>query len=175
MGFNAINQDADVFYRGVVSNGGARSGLRQKILASNIVTAYCPVRPLKSPKRVAEALAGYQQYKASAAYNDLYYVDTILVTAGAPYGNTLGGFNKNDDFFPVEEVWRARATPVDKPVNLGHNPDLVCGHMTRSWVLTAGKSKIVPDNRAESDLPKTIHLACSAVIYRDLNSFYQIR
>ena len=25
MGFNAINQDADVFYRGVVSNGGARS------------------------------------------------------------------------------------------------------------------------------------------------------
>ena len=29
------------------------------------------------------------------------------------------------------------------------------------------------DNRAESDLPKTIHLACSAVIYRDLGSYYQ--
>ena len=148
-------------------------GLQQKILASNIVTAHCPVRQLKNPKRVAEALAGYQQNKTLAAYNDLYYVDTILCTAGAPYSNTLGGFNKNDDFFPIEEVWRARATPSDKQINIGHNPDQVCGHMTRSWVLTAGKSKIVPDNRAESDLPKTIHLACSAVIYRDLGSYYQ--
>ena len=48
-------------------------GLQQKILASNIVTAHCPVRQLKNPKRVAEALAGYQKYKASAAYNDLYW------------------------------------------------------------------------------------------------------
>ena len=62
-------------------------GLEQKILASNIVTAHCPVRQLKSPKRVAEALAGYQQHKTSAAYNDLYFVDTILVTAGAPYSD----------------------------------------------------------------------------------------
>ena len=148
-------------------------GLEQKIKASAIVTAHCPVRKLKNPKRVAEALAGYEGYKTSASYSDLYFVDTILCTAGAPYSNTLGGFNKNDDFFPVEEVWRARATASDKQINIGHNPDQVCGHMTRSWVLTAGKSKIVPDNRAESDLPKTIHLACSAVIYRDLGSYYQ--
>jgi hypothetical protein len=148
-------------------------GLSEKISASRMVTAKSPVRPTRSPKRIAAALEGYKQHKTSAAYNDLYYVDTLLVTAGAPYSNKLGGWNQNDDFFMVEETWRARHTPVDKPTNIDHIPDLVCGHMTRSWALTAGKRKSVPDNRAESELPETIHIACSAVIYRDLGSFYQ--
>jgi len=148
-------------------------GLKDKILASTIATANCPVRQMKDPQRVHETLEGYKVSKTSAAYNDLYYVETVLVTAGEPYGNTLGGFNRNDDFFSVEETWRARSTPVDKPTNIAHIPDLVCGHMTKSWVLTAGKRKIVPDNRSETELPETIHLACSAVIYRDLGSMYQ--
>ena len=58
-------------------------------------------------------------------------------------------------------------------LDIGHIPDLVCGHMTRSWVLTARKRKVILDNRSESELPETIHLACSAVIYRDLGSMYQ--
>jgi hypothetical protein len=153
-----------------------KRGLDQKILASQIVTAHCPVRKYNPDPDTLQQCSHYTQTEAGRAfakYNDLYFVDTVLVTAGAPYGKTLGGFNKNDDYFPVEEVWRARATPCDKPTNIGHDPNLVCGHMVKSWVLTPAKGKIVPDSRAESDLPETIHLACSAVIYRDLASYYQ--
>jgi len=156
-----------------------KRGLEQKILASQIVSAHCPVRQSKNPSEIAAISEAHSKYiqseagKTFASYNDLYYVETILATAGAPYNDKNGGFNKNDDFFPVEETWRARHTPVDKPINIGHVPDLLCGHMTRSWVLTAGKKKVVEDNRSESDLPDTIHLACAAVIYRDLGSFYQ--
>ena len=145
-------------------------GIHQKILANTIVTATAPVRPTRQANRIAATTDSHLRFtqseagRAYAAYNDLYYVDTILVSSG---------MNKNDDCFGSQEVWRARHTPVDKPTNIGHIPDLVCGHMTRSWVLTAGKRKIIQNNKAENDLPSILHLACSAVIYRDLGSMYQ--
>lgn len=146
-------------------------GLEQRILANCTATASCKVRPLTNPSRIAKAEKQAMAEKRES--HDLYYVETILCTAGAPYGNNNGGFNKNADFFDVVEVWRARSTPVHKYTNIGHIPDLVCGVMTDSWVLAAGKRKVVESNRAESDLPSTIHLACSAVIWRDLPSMYQ--
>ena len=144
-------------------------GLEHKILASCISKAFCPVKPTKKPNRVAEIQHAFEEYqktkagKSVATYNDLYYCDTVLVTSN---------FNKNDDFFAAEEVWRSRATPVDKPVNIGHIPDLVVGHMTRSWVLTAGKKRVIPNSTAENSLPNLIHLACAAVVYRELESLY---
>ena len=145
-------------------------GLKDRILANTIVKATCPVKKMTAANDIAAVQEARAKYtltdagKAYASYNDLYYVDTILVSSS---------MNKNDDCFGSEEIWRARHTPVDKPTNIAHVPDLVCGHMTRSWVLTSKKGRVIEDNRPESELPALIHLACSAVIYRDLGSFYQ--
>jgi hypothetical protein len=144
-------------------------GLEQKILAATIVKAECPVWKSDSDNAalLQEAHAEYLKTeggKAFASYNDLYFVDTILVSSN---------MNKNDDYFSASEVWRARGTPVHKPTNIGHDMNQICGHMTRSWVLTPGKRQIIPNSRSEADLPGLIHLACSAVIYRDLGTFYQ--
>jgi len=145
-------------------------GLKDKILASQVVKSCSTVKPMKNASRIAEVQDAHFEYikttagKTFASYNDLYFVQTILVSST---------MNRNDDYFPAEEIWRARNTPEHKPTNIGHDMNYICGTMCRSWVLTKGKKKIVPNNVAEKDLPSTIHLACSAVIWRDLQCFYQ--
>jgi hypothetical protein len=137
----------------------------------SIVKANCPVHKYEPDAEVLQRHAEYLATNAGkvfASCHDLYFVETILATAGGK-----AGFNKNDDYFPTEDVWRSRYTPCDKPTNIGHDMNMICGHMTKSWVLTAGKKKIIPDNRAEIDLPNTVHLACAAVVYRDLGTIWQ--
>jgi hypothetical protein len=62
-------------------------GISQKILASCLVKAFCPVKPSKNPSKIAAVSDAHAKYlqteagRAFAKYNDLYYVDTVLVTA----------------------------------------------------------------------------------------------
>jgi len=49
---------------------------------------------------------------------DLLYVEAVLVTEG---------INDNDDAFTHEELWKAQASPILKPINLGHNDASIVG------------------------------------------------
>lgn len=80
--------------------------------------------------------------RAVAAANpnqpDLFYRYAIL----ASYG-----WNGNDDVFTKEELWKAKATPVDKQLNFMHNDDYIIGHMTEAIVFDKdGKVIDEPDN-----------------------------
>lgn len=58
---------------------------------------------------------------ANPAQPDLHYLRTILVSTG---------WNKNNHVFLPEEVWRARHTAEDKPVNFQHDCRDIIGHIT---------------------------------------------
>ena len=145
-------------------------GLQEKILSNKVVASVSPVKPLTDTTILAEVQEAYAAYastdagKSYASYNDLYWIESVLVSSV---------MNKNDDYFAPAEMWSSRHTPDHKPTNIGHSMDYICGHMMRSWMLTGSKSKVIPDNRAAKDLPNLIHLAVAGVIYRDLNCFYQ--
>lgn len=70
-------------------------------------------------------LEKFQRTVASANPNqvDLFYRYAILASIG---------WNGNDDVFLKEELWKARATPVDKQLNFMHSDDYIIGHMTEA-------------------------------------------
>ncbi len=145
-----------------------RLGIDKKISSmSRKVTLASKVRHLTDASRISDlqhAFAKANSGKSIAEYNDLFFLETVLVSSG---------MNGNTDLFGVEELWRARHTPVDKPINLGHTPDLICGHMTRAWGLDYSMRNIIPDNTPETELPESMHLACAGVVYKELESEYR--
>ena len=91
---------------------------------------------------------------------DLYYLGTILVSTV---------WNENDDIFLPEEVWSAKATPEDKPFNLGHNPNKIIGHITENYAIDPDYNTL-DDSLSVDELPPLFHLFTSAVIYRHIKS-----
>lgn len=92
-----------------------------------------------------------------ASYDDadLYYVQSILVTSS---------WNKNDDIFDKEEIWKAKNTPEHKPTNLEHNEDIIIGHIISNWPIN-DDGTIIPDNTPMSELPNKYHILTGSVIY----------
>ncbi len=145
-----------------------RLGLDKQLLSANkSFTLASSVRKLTNASLISElnSMLISEKYNITkASFNDLYYVETILCSTG---------MNSNTDAFGPEELWRARHTPIDKPMNIAHIPDLVCGHMTKSWMLGEDKTQIIPDGTPENMLPFMMHLACSGVLYKELDSEYK--
>lgn len=90
---------------------------------------------------------------------DLYPISTILVTTG---------WNRNDDIFDRNETWLARATPEDKPFNLGHKPRQIIGHIIDNIVVDDNLEIVTADS--VDDLPAKFHILTNAVIYKHLHS-----
>jgi hypothetical protein len=97
---------------------------------------------------------------ASLNDNDLYYVQSILVSSN---------WNKNDDIFDKGEIWLARRTPEDKPTNLEHNENLIIGHITSNWPITED-GNLIPDDTSIDNLPEKYHILTGSVIYRAYSS-----
>lgn len=93
---------------------------------------------------------------ASLNDNDLYYVQSILVSSN---------WNKNDDIFDKDEVWAARHTPEDKPTNLEHDEATIIGHITSNWPITEDGALIAEDTEI-SELPEKYHILTGSVIYK---------
>lgn len=87
---------------------------------------------------------------------DLFYMKSVLATIG---------WNKNDDVLDKLEVWMARATPEDKPLNYQHNPRDIIGHITGNYVADFD-NKIIHDDTAIDDLPEQFHVFNSEVLYK---------
>ena len=92
----------------------------------------------------------------SEKQSDLYYLNSILVSAG---------WNKNDDVFGVNELWAARHTPVNKQFNYMHDDSDIIGHITGSIVVDHN-GKEINDGEEPSSLPEKLDIVTSAVIYK---------
>lgn len=97
---------------------------------------------------------------ASINDNDLYYVQSILVSSS---------WNKNDDIFDKAEVWEARKTPEDKPTNLEHDENLIIGHITSNWPIDE-QGMPISENTSIADIPEKFHILTGSVIYRAFTS-----
>jgi hypothetical protein len=131
-------------------------GLADKIKASLVVAYYSPVAKIvDEDKWFNPAKATKIHVCASAKDSDLYHLKSILVSSV---------WNKNDDVFSVEEIFRARHTPIHKPDNYEHDEHIIVGHMTDSWVIDQDLNPI-PDDIFPENLPEKIHILTSSVLY----------
>jgi hypothetical protein len=103
-----------------------------------------------------------EEFKSSAAINDsdLYYVQSILVSSS---------WNKNDDIFDKQEIWKARNTPEDKPTNLEHDENIIIGHITANWPITED-GEIIDESIDPTELPEKYHILTGSVIYKAFTS-----
>lgn len=86
---------------------------------------------------------------------DLFGIESILVSVG---------WNKNDDIFDPKELWKARATPINKKFNYMHDEKDIIGHITRAFVLD-GDGNIIPDDTKEEELPEFFEIGVDSVMY----------
>lgn len=92
----------------------------------------------------------------SVTDEDLFWFKSLLVSSG---------FNDNDHYFTVPELWTARHTPEDKPINIDHVQHDIVGHMVAAYVVGSDKISIVADDTPTDELPDQIHIVDPGVLY----------
>ena len=86
-------------------------GLSESIMGKKSLSFASVVEPLS-----IDAVSKQMKALASIKDTDMQYVQSILVTSN---------WNKNDDIFEPEEIWKAKETPEHKPTNLNHDEKLI--------------------------------------------------
>jgi len=131
-------------------------GLADLMSTSASISYACVAEPCsltyKKPPKI-KSIASYSD-------EDLYYVQSILVTSS---------WNKNDDIFDKTEVWKAKHTPEHKPTNLEHNEDIIIGHIISNWPITED-GDLIDENTPVEDLPNKFHILTGSVIYRGFSN-----
>jgi hypothetical protein len=135
--------------------------ISDKISANASVAYISAAQPcLKEDIDVAKASIENDQAIAALNDEDLYYVQSILVSSS---------WNRNDDIFDKAEVWNAKSTPEDKPTNLEHDEGQIVGHIVSNWPInTAGDT--LPDNIEMDSIPEKFHIVTGSVIYRNFSN-----
>jgi len=129
-----------------------KDGIEHKMLSNASINYTALVEPCEKDN-IKKDLS---KSVASLADEDLYYVQSILVSSS---------WNKNDDVFDKVEVWNARATPEHKPTNLEHDEKLIVGHITSNWPIT-DDGILIDANTDVKNLPNKYHILTGSVIYR---------
>lgn len=112
---------------------------------------------------IAKASADFiKNYKFNADINtvDLFAFNSILASSG---------INKNLDFFPKAEIWKARYSPIHKPVNWMHNDEIIIGSMIGAVAIDKDRN-VLPDDTPVDKLPDLFDIAVCAVIYKCFSS-----
>jgi len=86
---------------------------------------------------------------------DLSLIVSILVSAG---------WNLNDDVFAKEELWKAKLTPIHKPMNDEHDESIILGHIVASRALDKNGNEI-GDN---DNIPDDFDIEVAGVLYKSL-------
>jgi hypothetical protein len=128
-------------------------GLRDQVLTNNTL-AWDIVAESFTPEINMKSSALEKIIAENKDQIDLYYLRSILVTAG---------WNKNDDVFHPQELWDARDTPEDKPFNFMHDERDIIGHITGNTVIDVEGNEIVSDEL----LPDTFNILTTAVVYTE--------
>jgi len=131
-----------------------KDGLEQAIASNSCITYASVIEPCNNITN-SEKIKSIKSL-ASLNDNDLYYVQSILVSSN---------WNKNDDIFDKKEVWLARNTPEDKPTNLEHDESTIIGHITANWPITED-GILIDENTPIENLPNKYHILTGSVIYR---------
>ena len=123
-----------------------QDGLGSAIASNNAIAYAVGIEPAVS-REERVSVAGKDD-------SDLFPIRSIMVTTGK---------NLNDDVFLPDEVWAARHTPEDKPLNMEHTPSQIVGHITGNHVADDGMVRLTGE-----PLPTKFHVIADAVIYRHL-------
>jgi len=83
---------------------------------------------------------------------DLALVVAILVSTG---------WNLNDDIFTPEEVWKARKSPIHKPMNDNHQSENILGHIVATRVLDKSGNEVDGDTH-----PDEFDIEVAGVLYK---------
>ena len=86
---------------------------------------------------------------------DLALVVAIMVSTG---------WNLNDDVFTPDEVWKARTSPLHKPMNDQHQSEKILGHIVQTRVLDKSGALVVIED-GESP-PVEFDIEVAGVLYR---------
>ena len=133
----------------------AEAGLTD-IIRENSSVAYCS-SPIQKKSFDAKLISDPKIRERVVAENqgqfDLYYLESILSSVG---------WNKNDDVFTAEEMWKARSTPAHKQLNFMHNENDIIGHMTGSYVLDMDGNRVDDDVQSP---PDQFDIVAKSVIY----------
>lgn len=84
---------------------------------------------------------------------DLFPMYSLMVSTG---------WNKNTDVFSPEELWKARSSPEDKPLNFMHNQKNIIGHIVENIVVDNEFNVVTRDDV----LPDKMHIVTASVIYK---------
>lgn len=94
---------------------------------------------------------------------DLFYIDSIFVSAGFSEKTDIG-WNLNDDVFGVKEVASAIESPIDKKLDYEHDESDIIGHMTNALIIdNTDDHNIIA---AGQTLPDDAHIWTTAVLYK---------
>lgn len=89
-------------------------------------------------------------------FKDLFYFEDILVSSG---------WNGNDDVFGVEELWKARMTPLMKKIDYMHDETDIIGVMCKVKAASFDGEAVQFDAGIES-LPKNLDLHAGGYLYK---------
>lgn len=131
-----------------------KDGIGDLIKSSASIACLGKASPSKFPIKLdVESFAS--RANANPGQFDLYYLDSVLVSTG---------WNLNDDVFDADEMWNARATPVDKQFNFMHDETDIIGHITSSSIIV-GDTEYKEDTAPAEDF----HIIEGSVLYRVWN------
>ena len=135
----------------------AEKSMESQILSNNRILASCQIIPKINKNKIDVSKLSL----ASEYDKDLYHLYTIMVSTG---------INKNDDVFTRRELWIAKDTPVDKPLNVEHQPRSIIGHIIESRMISDQYEEVeeFEDDGEEDD--ESYHLLTGGVIYKHLGS-----
>lgn len=128
-----------------------RDGISE-LISNNIITFASDITTLTTEPEPNNI---FQAFAANKDQPDLIHRYSILVSVG---------WNANDDVFHRDELWNARATPVDKQVNFMHDELTIIGHMTESFVLDENRNLLKTES--EQELPEKFDIGVGFVLYK---------
>ena len=130
-----------------------QDGLEEKIKANSSISYASALTPCSKESSISGL---FSKSLASVNDSDLYYTQSILVSSS---------WNKNDDIFDKDEVWKARHSPEDKPTNLEHDESTIVGHIVSNWPITED-GILIDENTPIENLPEKYHILTGSVIYK---------
>lgn len=131
-------------------------GFTPEILGKS-VSYLCPVQVDNKPifnVTVANILSKPSDVKMESP--DLFYLKSVLLTTQ---------INQNDEYFTPSEIWPARYTAKDKPLNVEHVCDDIIGHMVASQAVN-DTGEPMSDDLTVDELPDKFHIVSHAVLYK---------
>ena len=132
-------------------------GLEEQIKANSSISYASALTPCSKESTISGL---FHKSLASVQDSDLYYTQSILVSSS---------WNKNDDIFDKDEVWKARHSPEDKPTNLEHDEATIVGHIVSNWPITED-GILIDENTPVENLPEKYHILTGSVIYKAYTS-----